>query len=130
MARHQGQGPQRPIKGFRPGKEPPELRKRQVRQQFGDMTPAQERLVGMLAERTPEQARALLRRWRLSFLAGTIVAAVLAVVLAFWSVIAAVLVAIVALALLFFWWRLHRQRESFEAMADAVSGPGGKRRKR
>lgn len=131
MARGRGQGQQRPIKGFRPGKEPPELRKRQARQQFGDMSAAQQRLVELLAERTPEEARALLRRQRIILLVGGIALSVLAVALSFWSIWAGVIAAILAAVLFFLWMRLHRQRESYEAMADAVSGPrtGGRRKK-
>lgn len=130
MARSRGQGPQRPIKGFRPGKEPPELRKRQARQQFGEMSAAQQRLVEMLAERTPEEARALLRRQRIILLASGIALSVLAVALSLWSIWVAVIAAIVAAVVFFLWARLHRQRESYEAMADAVSGPGAGRRRK
>lgn len=129
MARNRGQGPQRPIKGFRPGKEPPELRKRQARQQFGEMSAAQQRLVDLLAERTPEEARRLLRRQRIMLLVGGIALSALAVALSFWSIWVAAIAAVLAAAVFFLWARLHRQRESYEAMADAVSGPvRGKRR--
>lgn len=130
MSRNRGQGPQRPIKGFRPGKEPPELRKRQARQQFGEMSAAQQRLVDLLAERTPEEARRLLRRQRIMLLAGGIALSVLAVALSFWSIWVAVIVAVLAAVVFFLWARLHRQRESYEAMADAVSGPAGSKRRR
>lgn len=131
MGRGRGQPQQRQIKGFRPGKEPPEMRKRAARQQFGEMNKAQERLVGMFAERTPAEAMALMRRWRLMLLGGAIVLGALAIALFFWSVIAGVITVIVALVVLFFWWNLHRQQAAFEAMADAVSGqPGGKRRRK
>lgn len=130
MARGRGQGPQRPMKGFRPGKEPPELRKQRARQQFGDMTKSQQRLVDLFADRTPEEARGLMRRWRIGLLVGAIAFAALAVALGFWSTTAAVIVAILAVVLLFLWWRLHRQREDYEAMADAVSGPGGGKRRK
>jgi hypothetical protein len=134
MARNRGRGPQRPVKGFRPGKEPPELRKRQAKQQFGDLSPTQERLVELFAERGPEASRGLLRRWELGFMAGAIVAAILAVVLlvvgATWSVITGVIVAIVAAVLVALWWRLRSQRGALEEMADAVGGRGrGRHRK-
>ena len=129
MARNRGQGPQRQIKGFRPGKEPPRLRKQAAKQQFGDLSPSQARMVEMFAERTPDEARALIRRWRIWLLAGAIALAVLAAGLFIWSTIAGVIVAILALVVLFLWLRLHRQREGLEAMADAVSGRGQTRRK-
>ena len=130
MARGRGQGPRRQVKGFRPGKEPPELRKRQARQQFGDLSPAQQRLVEVFAERTPEEARALLRRQRNGLLAGALLVTILAIALFFWSAIAGAIAAVGAAVLFFLWWRLHQQREAYEAMVDAVSGPVGKKRRR
>lgn len=122
---------QRPIRGFRPGKEPPQLKKRRAREQFGEVGAAQERLIELFAERSPQESRALLRRWRIGLLAGALVLAVLAVVLYAWTVVATVVAGVLAVVVLFLWWRLHRQKEQFEAMADAVSGgPGGKRRGR
>lgn len=131
MARGRGQGPQRHVKGFRPGKEPPELRKRAAREQFGELSPTQERLVDLFAERTPEESRKLIRRWRITLLTIGVVLAAAAIALSFWSVWAGILVAVLAGVIFFFWMRLNRQREAMEAMADAVSGrgsPGKKRR--
>jgi len=131
MARHRGQGPQQPVKGFRPGKEPPQLRKQRAKQQFGQVSATQERLIEMFAERTPAESRALIRSWTLGLLVGTLVLAVLGGVLYVWSLIAGVIVHVLAAVVLFFWWRLHRQREAFAAMADTVSGAGkGGSRKR
>lgn len=128
MASHgRGSGPRRPVKGFRPGKEPPQLKKQRAKQQFGDVSAAQERLIELFAERSPEESRALMRRWRIALLAGAVVLAILGAVLYGWSVIAGVVIHILAAVALFLWWRLHRQRDDLEAMADAVSG-GGKRR--
>lgn len=123
------QRPQRPIKGFRPGKEPPQLRKRRAKEQFGDVGPAQERLIEVFAERTPEQARTLLRRWTIGLLTGAIVLAALAALLYTWSIIATVVAGMLAVVLLVLWWRLRRQRPDLEAMADAISGTPGRRRK-
>ena len=131
MARHAGgRPPQRPIKGFRPGKEPPQLRKQRARQQFGEMNAAQERLVDLFADRSPDQSRVLLRRWRIGLLIGAIVLAVLGAVLYAWSIVAGAVIHALAVAVLVLWWRLHRQRTALEAMADAVSGERrGRRRK-
>ena len=131
MARHgRGQGPQRPIRGFRPGKEPPRLRQQRAKQQFGEMNAAQERLVEMFARRTPEESRAMLRRWRVALLVAALALLVPGAALYFWSIIAGVIVHVVAIVLLGLWWRLQRQREALEAMADAVSGPRKGRRRR
>lgn len=123
------QRPQRPIKGFRPGKEPPQLRKRRAKEQFGDVGPAQERLIEVFAERTPQQARTLLRRWTIGLLTGALVLAALAALLYAWSIIATVVAGMLAVVLLVLWWRLRRQRPDLEAMADAISGTPGRRRK-
>jgi Flp pilus assembly protein TadB len=130
MARQGRGGGQRPIKGFRPGKEPPELRKRRAKEQYGDVSATQERLIEVLAERTPGEARRLIRRWRIGLLAGAIVLAVVAAALLAWSWIAAAIAGVLAVVLLGLWWRMNRQREALEAMADAVGGPGKGRRKR
>ena len=129
MAR-QGQGPQRPIKGFRPGKEPPQLRKRMARQQFGDLSPTQERLVDVFAERTPDEARGLIRRWKNVLLGVAIVLAALAAILSTWSLVAAIIAGILAIVAFFLWWRLRRQSAELAAMADAISGRTGRRRGR
>ena len=130
MARRRGQGPRQPIRGFRPGKEPPQLRKQRAKEQFGDLSPTQERLVEVFAERTPEQSRGLIRRWRLGLLIGAIVLAVLAAGLIAWSWIAGTIVGILAVVVFFLWWRLHRQSQALETMADAISGPKAGRRSR
>lgn len=123
MARHgRGRGPQRPVKGFRPGKEPPQLRKKRAKEQFGEVNAAQERLIEVFAERTPEEARTLMSRWRMALLTAAVVLAVLGALLYGWSVVAGVIVHILAAALLFFWWQLRRQREQLEAMSEAISG--------
>jgi Flp pilus assembly protein TadB len=124
MARGQrGQGHQRPVRGFRPGKEPPQLRKRQAQAQLGpDANWAQKRLVDVLAERSPEQARTMLRRWRLGLLAGAIVLGVLGALLYTWSTVAGILVHVVAIALLLLWFQLKRKQSDFETLADLVSG--------
>jgi Flp pilus assembly protein TadB len=133
MGRRSGQGPQRPVKGFRPGKEPPQLKKQRAKQQFGQVSGSQERLIEFFANRSPEEARRLMGRWRIGLLAGALVLAVLGLVLYGWSVVAAVIVHVLAGVALFLWWQLRRQRPQLEAMADAVSGgasQGGGRKKR
>lgn len=118
-----GGGRQRPVRGFRPGKEPPQLRKQRAKEQFGELSGTQERLVELFAERTPEEARVLIRRWLLGLLAAAIGLALVAGVLFFVSRVAAIVAGVLAVVFLVLWWRLRGQREAFEAMADAVSGP-------
>jgi hypothetical protein len=123
MARGRGQGPQRPIKGFRPGREPPELRKRRAQEQFGDLTGAQKRLVEVFSSRTPEEARALIDRWTAGLLVAAVVLLAGAVALFFWSTVAGAIVAALGGLVLVLWWRIRSQREALETMADAVTGP-------
>jgi Flp pilus assembly protein TadB len=128
MARsRRGRGHQQPVRGFRPGKEPAQLRKQRAKQQLGsDANWAQKRLVESLAERTPEQARAMMGRWRMALLAVVIVLAVLGGVLYVWSMVAGIVVHVIAAAVLLFWFQLRRKRGDFEALADMVSGRRGR----
>lgn len=131
MARQQrGQGPQRPVKGFRPGREPAHIRKQHAKQQFSNLDARQERLVELFAERTPAESRQLMRSWRTRLLAGAAALAVLGAILYIWSLIAGITVHAIAAVVLFFWWRLHRQREVLDQMADAVSASPRAGRKR
>lgn len=127
MARaSRGSGPQRPVKGFRPGKEPPRLRKQRAMQQLGgEVSGSQQRLMDLFAERTPEEARALIRRWWIGLLAAAILLVVLGGVLYLWSIVAAVVVHALAGVVLFLWWQVHRKRGDLEAVADMVAGSGG-----
>jgi Flp pilus assembly protein TadB len=129
MARGQrGRGQQRPIKGFRPGKEPAQLRKQRAKQELGgDPNWAQERLIEALADRSPAEARKMMGRWRMVLLAAAIVVAVLGGLLYAWSIVAGVIVHVLALALFLFWFQLRRKQKDFEAMAELVSGRSGGR---
>jgi Flp pilus assembly protein TadB len=129
MGRRRGQGPQRQVKGFRPGKEPPQLRKQRAKQQFGEMNTAQERLVEFFAERSPEEARTLMGRWRLALLLGAILLGVAGAALYTWSTVAGIIVHVLAVIVLVLWWQIRRQREALETMADQVGGRPGKRRR-
>ena len=129
----QGKGriPQQPIKGFRPGKEPPRVRTQQAKQQLGKVSPAQERLMEMFAQRTPAESRAMIRRWGITLLAVAVALAILGAVLYVWSVVAGVVVHVLAGVVLAVWWRVRRQRADLEALAEAVGGGGkGKPRRR
>ncbi len=116
------------VKGFRPGKEPPQLRKQAARQQFGDLSPVQERMVELFSERSPEESRAMLARWRRWSLGVTVALLLLAVAAWWWTPIAGVAVGLAAGAAGFVHLRLRLQRAAFESMIDVVAGGGRRRR--
>jgi hypothetical protein len=88
MGRRRGQGPQQSMKGFRPGKEPPELRKAHAKKQFGDLNAGQERMVELFAERSPEESRKLISRWKMGALVAGVLLSVLTVLAWMWTWIA------------------------------------------
>jgi Flp pilus assembly protein TadB len=118
-----GRGQQQSIKGFRPGREPAQLRRQRAQAHLGpDANWAQKRLVDALADRSPEEARGMLRRWRLGLMAGVIVLAAAGTLLYRWSVVGGILVHVVAAGLLALWFQLRRKQSDFETLADLVSG--------
>lgn len=116
------------VKGFRPGKEPPQLRKQAAKQQFGELSPAQERMVELFADRSPAESKAMLAQWRRLSLVVTVVLVLLAVAAWMWTPIAGAVVAIAAVAAGFIHLRLRAQRAALEQMADAVAGARQRRR--
>lgn len=111
------------MKGFRPGKEPPRIRKQQAKKELGSTGTVQDRLLELFSERTRAESRKLIRTWQIGFLAAGIVLAVAAVVLAGWSAVAAGVAAVLAVFLLVVWWRLRSQRAALELMIEKVSRP-------
>lgn len=116
------------VKGFRPGKEPPQLRKQQAKRQLGEVSAAQERLLEVFASRTPAESRALIRRWITGLFAAGAVLLVLGALLYGWSLIAGAVVHVLAALALVIGWRLHGQREALGSMADLAGAKGGKSR--
>ena len=121
MGRRRGQGRPQQMKGFRPGKEPPELRKAHARKQFGDLSPAQERMVELFAERSPDESREMISRWKTGALLGGVILSILAVLAWRWTWVAGVIVGVLAGVALFLYLRLRTQSAQFEQMADAVA---------
>ncbi len=114
---------QQRVKGFRPGKEPPHLQKQQAKAQLGkDATWSQKQTVEALAGRSPEEVQTMVGRWALGLLVAAVTLGVLGVVLYRWSIIAAVVVHVLAVAAVFLWYRLRRQREQFVKMAESFGG--------
>jgi len=117
---------QEPVRGFRPGKEPAQLRKQRVKEQIGEGNWAQQKLIDTLADRTPQEARQMMGRWRTGALVAAVVLTALAVLLFLWSIFAGIAMALIATAAFVIWFRLRTQQASFEALADIVSRQGGK----
>jgi len=128
MARNRGGGGQgRPVRGFRPGKEPAQLRKQRAKAQLGsEGNWAQKRMIDTFGDRTPNEIRAMMKRWRAVIIGLAAALAVLGAFLYGWSVVAGLSAHILALGLFFVWFQLLRKRAQFEAMADLV-GRKGKR---
>lgn len=116
------------MKGFRPGKEPPQLRKAHAKNQFGDLNPAQERMVELFAERSPEESRKLISRWKTgAFIAGVMLS-VLTVLAWMWTWVAGAVVGVVAGLVFFVHLRLRAQTAQLEQMADTVAQVTGRKR--
>jgi len=117
--RYEEQSPQ--VKGFRPGKAPPRLRKKQAKERLGDLNALQSRMVDLFADKTPEESRRLIGRW----ITGTLVAgsllSILGVLAWMWTWIAGVPVAILAVIVFFAHFRLRAQRPELEEMAQTVA---------
>ncbi|MEJ2540752.1 MAG: hypothetical protein P8188_12410 [Gemmatimonadota bacterium] len=128
MGRRRGQEYQPQVKGFRPGKAPATLRKKQAKQQMGEMNAAQERMVDLFADRSPEESRTLISRWVTGSLVGGIVLSILAVLAWTWTWIAGLPLAILAAVVFFSHFRLRAQRAQLEEMAEAVAKATGRRR--
>jgi hypothetical protein len=116
--RYEEQRPQ--VKGFRPGKAPPRLRKKQAKERLGEMNALQSRMVDLFAERSPAESRKLIGRWVTGMLIGGIVLSILAVLAWRWTWIAGVPVSILAGVVLFGYLRLRAQRAQLEEMAETV----------
>jgi Flp pilus assembly protein TadB len=121
MGRRRGQGPQQSMKGFRPGKEPPALRKAHAKKQFGDLNAGQERMVELFAERSPEESRKLISRWKTGALVAGVLLSVLTVLAWMWTWIAGGIVGLLAVVVFFVYFRLRAQTAQLQQMADTVA---------
>lgn len=106
------------------------MRKQRAKEQLGGETNwAQKQLIDALADRSPTEARAMMRRWQVGLLVVAVVLAVLGGVLYIWSIVAGVGVHVLAIAVFLFWLQLRRKQKDFDAMAELVSG-GSRSKKR
>lgn len=114
----------RQIKGFRPGKEPPELRRRQARERLGpDASWAQKQMIDVIGERRPEEVSAMMRKWTLALVALGLVLAGGGFFLYGWSTAAGVVVHAVAAGVLFLAFRVNRQGRTWVDAAESWHQP-------
>ncbi len=122
MARKGREIRQRPhVKGFRPGKAPPKLKKKMMKQQLPEMTATQERMLDLFADRSPEQSKKLIGRWVFWTMLGGIALTVLSLLAWQWSWIAGVPLTLLAGFTFFSHIRLRAQRKDLEEMAEQVA---------
>lgn len=121
MAAKRRGGPQRSMKGFRPGKEPAHLKKQRAKAQLGkDASWAQKQTVDALAGRSPQEVQKMVARWSTGLLAGGLLLGIGGFFLYGWAVAAGVAVHIVSAVLLFFGYRIRKQGAGLAEMAGSL----------
>lgn len=111
----------RPVDGFRPGREPPELRKRRAKARLGEeATWAQKTMIDVVGDRSPDEVRTMVRRWSRVLLAAVVVLAVGGGLLYAWSLWAGIATHVLTVGVGFLWYRLRSQRERLVEMAEWV----------
>lgn len=121
MAAKKRGGPRPAAKGFRPGKEPPHLKKQRAKAQLPkDATWAQKQAVEALAGRDPREVRRMVQMWSGGLIVGAVLLAVLGVFLYGWAVPAGVAVHVLAAGLLFLGVRLRKQGAGLVEMAERL----------
>lgn len=112
---------QRPVKGFRPGKEPLHLKKQRARARLGsEATWLQRQTVEAIAGRSPVEVERMVRKWSLSFLAGAVILALLGVFLYAWTLVAGVVVHVVSVALLLLAYRIRKHGPALVETAESL----------
>lgn len=122
LAKKKGaRGPQRAVKGFRPGKEPVQLKRQAAKAQLGkDAGWAQKQAVDAVAGRSRSEVRAMVQRWSLGLGVAGLVLAVVGLFLYGWLWPVAAAVHVLAAVLLFLAYRVRKQGSALEDMADAL----------
>jgi len=109
------------VKGFRPGKEPPHLKKQRARAQLGkDASWLQKQTVEAVAGRSPQEVRKMVRVWSRVLMAGALILVVVGVFLYAWALPAGIVVHAIAAALLFLAYRLGKQGSGLVEMAESL----------
>lgn len=118
---------QQQVKGFRAGKQPKSLSKKQLKRQMPEMNKAQEKLVDLFADRSPEEGRKLIAGWHRTTLIVGVLLSIGSVAAWFWSWIPGLILALLAAGTFFIHFQLRGQRDQLEQMAEAVSKATGGR---
>lgn len=109
------------MKGFRPGKEPPQLKKQRATAQLGrDASWAQKQTVEAVAGRTPREVEAMVRKWMVIALLIAVALAVGGAFLYAWTVVAGVVVHVLALALFFLVFRIRKHGQGLVEVAKSL----------
>lgn len=109
------------VKGFRPGKEPTRLKKQRAKAQLGkDATWAQKQTVEAVAGRSPEEVRAMVRKWSLGATLAAVILGLLGIFLFTWSPVVGVVVLVLAAAFGFLAYRIRKQGPGLEGMAESL----------
>ena len=125
MARKGGSGGpgrgQRPIKGFRPGREPAHLKKQRAKAELGrDASWAQKQAVEAVAGRSPQEIEAMVRRWSLGALVVAVLLAAVGAFLYAWSPVAGIVVHVLALGGFFLAYRVRKYGQGLVEMARSL----------
>ena len=109
------------MKGFRPGKEPPHLKKQRAKAQLGkDASWLQKQTVDAVAGRRPEEVRNMVQKWSLGLIAGGLLLAVGGIFLYAWATAAGITAHVVSVALLFLGYRIRKQGSGLVEIADSL----------
>lgn len=116
-----GGGRPRPVKGFRPGQEPPHLKKQRAKARLGsDASWLQKQTVEAIVGRSPREVETMVRNWSVGLLVVAIALAVLGVFLYRWSLVAGLVAHAVTLLPLFLAYRLRKQGPGLVEMAETL----------
>jgi len=115
-----GQG-QRPIKGFRPGKEPAYLKKQRAKAQLGsEASWGQKQTVEAIAGKSPKEVQKMVRMWSMGLVAGAVLLAAGGAFLYAWSTVAGVVVHVLAAVVAFLAFRIRKQGGGLVDMAKSL----------
>jgi len=118
-AKRRGSQPQ--MKGFRPGKEPAQLKKKRARAQLGSNASwGQKQAVEAVAGKSPQEVQSMVTRWSTTLFVGGGVLVVGGLLLYDWSTAAGVGAHVLAGVILFLGYRLRKQGPGLVEMAGSL----------